>query len=69
MEVPMSMNSQSARIEHLQARGGSPAADADERTVLRLSRESLREERPAVRFVDRVESSGSQQRLPWLACG
>ena len=65
----MSMNSQSGRIEHLPARVSNPAADSDDRTVLRLSRESLRGERPAVRFVDKIESSSSQQRLPWLACG
>jgi len=65
----MSKISQPGRIEHLPVRSRIPATDADERTVLRLSRESLRGERPAVRFVDKVESGCSQQRLPWLACG
>ncbi len=64
----MSMKSQPGRIEHLPTRT-RPVTDAGDRTVLRLSRESLRGERPAVRFVDKVESSSSQQRLPWLACG
>jgi hypothetical protein len=65
----MSMNAQSGRIERLPARASSPVPDADERTVLRLSRESLRAERPAVRFVQKVDIGSSQQRLPWLACG
>ena len=65
----MSMNSESTRIVHLPARASHRASDADERTVLRLSRESLRGERPAVRFVDKGETSSSQQGLPWLACG
>jgi hypothetical protein len=62
----MSMNSQSGRIEHLSARATHPAADGDERTVLRLSRESLRGDQPAVRFIDKIDLGSSQQRLPWL---
>ena len=65
----MSMNKQSGRIEHLPTRANRPVADADDRTVLRLSREAIRGQQPAVRFVDRIEASSSQRRLPWLACG
>jgi hypothetical protein len=66
MEVPMNMNSNPARIEHLSARTAAPAPDSNEHTVLRLSRESLRGDQPAVRFVDRIDTGGGQQRLPWL---
>ena len=62
----MSMNTQSGRIEHLPARAARPAADGDERTVLRLSRESLRGDRPAIRFIDKIDCGTTQQRLPWL---
>jgi len=65
----MTTNTQSGRIEHLPARATNPAVESDDRAVLRLSRESLRGERPAVRFVEKMENSSSQQRLPWLACG
>jgi hypothetical protein len=35
--------------------------------VLRLSRESLRADHPAVRFVDKMDLTVSQGRLPWSA--
>jgi hypothetical protein len=64
----MSMNSQPGRIEHLPARATTLAATTtDERAVLRLSRESLRGDQPAVRFVDKIDLGISQQRLPWRA--
>jgi hypothetical protein len=63
----VSLNPQPRRIEHLPFRSIQPAADGDERTVLRLSRESLRGDSPAVRFVDKIDLTTSQQRLPWSA--
>ena len=62
----MSMNTQPGRIEHVPARAGHPVADVAERTILRLARESLRGDQPAVRFIDKIDSGSSQQRLPWL---
>ena len=50
------------RIEHVNL--APPRLETDDMVVLRLSRESLRAERPEVRFIGRV---GKQQRLPWPA--
>ena len=61
----MSTNFHVGRIEHVPARATPPAADGDERTVLRLSRESLRGSEPTVRFIDKTDLRRSQQRLPW----
>ena len=62
----MSINSKPGRIEHLPVREGNPAVEVDERTVLRLSRESLRGNQPAVRFIDKIDLSRNQRALPWL---
>ncbi len=62
----MSMNQPLGRIEETPSRTMSSAAD-DERVVLRISRESLRAERPTVRFVGKSGGVTPQQRLPWPA--
>ena len=57
------MNSHTdGRIKQMPLAPGRPCIE--DSAVLRLSRESLRSERPEVRFIGRV---GSQQRLPWPA--
>jgi hypothetical protein len=60
----MSTKQPLGRIEESPARSVPSAAD-DERVVLRISRESLRTEQPAVRFVGRSSGVTPQQRLPW----
>jgi hypothetical protein len=63
----MIVDRHTARIEKLPSRLRNAAADGDDRVVLRLSRESLRAEPPAVRFVERLAGAPGQQRLPWSA--
>ena len=63
----MSLDPQPRRIEYLPFRRIHPAVEGEERTVLRLSRESLRADHPAVRFVDKMDLTVSQGRLPWSA--
>ena len=61
----MSMNFQPERIERLPTRTVPDALD--DRVVLRWSRTSLKAEPPVVQFVDRISSSGGQQRSLWPA--
>jgi hypothetical protein len=62
----MTINQEFGRIEQ-SASHSVNREPLEDRTVLRLSRESLRAEQPAVRFVSKIEPASWRQRMLWQA--